>query len=147
MTRPQLSQADRRRLTTLTIGGGAAFWLVNLAISLTPIAVDYRAALSIAYVPMLLEALLGGMVIATGVAFAVVRWCDVIPARRPLVTSLTLSAVALALATLLIEVPAKLGSATGDALHYLLIATVFNVLRILALGLAVGWLYARPRPA
>ena len=44
----------------LTVAGGLAFWLANLAISWTPIAADYRAALSISYFPMLLEALLGG---------------------------------------------------------------------------------------
>jgi hypothetical protein len=33
------------------LAGAAAFWLVNLAISLTPVAADYRAALSISYNP------------------------------------------------------------------------------------------------
>lgn len=46
------------KLYKLTIGGGVAFWAANLAISRTPIAAEYRAALSISYLPMaLVEAL------------------------------------------------------------------------------------------
>ena len=64
----------------LTVVGGLAFWVANLAISLTPIAAEYRAALSIPYVPMLVEALVGGLLIALGVSG---RWC-VTPLRcRP----------------------------------------------------------------
>ena len=42
---------DNRKLFKLTIVGGAAFWATNFAISLTPIAAEYRAALSISYLP------------------------------------------------------------------------------------------------
>ena len=34
------------------LAGAAAFWVVNLAMSMTPMAADYRAALSISYIPM-----------------------------------------------------------------------------------------------
>lgn len=53
-----------RTLVPLTLAGAAGFWLANLVISLTPLAADYRAALGISYVPMLIEALAGGLVIA-----------------------------------------------------------------------------------
>lgn len=36
------------------LGGAAAYWLTNAAISVTPVAAGYRSALSIPYVPMLL---------------------------------------------------------------------------------------------
>jgi hypothetical protein len=39
----------------LAVAGGAAFWLANFTISRTPVAADYRAALSISYLPMLAE--------------------------------------------------------------------------------------------
>ena len=58
------------RTAILTIAGGAAFWLSNFAISRTPIAAEYRAALSISYYPMLLEALIGGLVIASASVIA-----------------------------------------------------------------------------
>ena len=60
------------RTAILTIAGGAAFWLSNFAISRTPIAAEYRAALSISYYPMLLEALIGGLIIAV--------WRQLLPA-------------------------------------------------------------------
>ena len=49
-----------RMVLVLAAVGGLAFWLVNFAISRTPIAAEYRAALSISYFPMLIEALIGG---------------------------------------------------------------------------------------
>jgi hypothetical protein len=52
-----------KKLYQLTIGGGIAFWLANFAISRTPIAAQYRAALSISYLPMRLESLVGGLVV------------------------------------------------------------------------------------
>ena len=59
----QTSGEFSKQLVKLTIAGGLGFWVANFAISLTPIAAEYRAALSIAYLPMLLEALVGGLVI------------------------------------------------------------------------------------
>ena len=53
----------------LTLAGGLAFWLANFAISRTAIAADYRAAMSISYYPMLLEALVGGLIIGLWVSF------------------------------------------------------------------------------
>ena len=61
-----------------------------------------------------------------------------------------LSLLALVLVTLLLEVPAKFLTPTPvpDAMRYFLIGTAFNVLRISALALVVGWLAGRdPGPA
>ena len=52
-----------KKAFVLTLVGGLAFWLANFAISRTPIAAEYRAAMSISYYPMLLESLIGGLVI------------------------------------------------------------------------------------
>ena len=137
------SRTQPTRVIVLALVGGTAFWLVNLVISLTPLAAAYRLELSIAYVPMLVQALAGGLAIGSGVAFALVRRGDRGLVANPLLTSLVMSVIALIAATLLIEVPAKILSPLDDPLRTLLVATLFNTARILALGLAIGLAYRR----
>jgi hypothetical protein len=132
-----------RKMLVLAIVGGLAFWVTNFAISLTSIAAEYRAGLSISYFPMLLEALVGGLIIGFGVSFFLLRFFDKIPTENPILKSLILSSIALIIVTILLEVPAKFLTNTNDALHYFLIGALFNVLRILALGLVIGYLYDR----
>lgn len=140
-----MTQARRiwRRALTLAIGGALGFWVANFAISLTPIAAEYRAALGIAYVPMLLEALLGGLVIGFCVGYSLLRFFDRIPTTTPVLKSVMLSFIALIAVTMLFEVPAKFLTTTNDALRYFFIGAAFNAVRILALGVAVGYLYGR----
>ncbi|HYO20630.1 MAG TPA: hypothetical protein VES02_18400 [Dermatophilaceae bacterium] len=118
--------------------GAAAFWSANLVISWTPIAAGYRSALSITYVPMLVEAALGGLLLASVVALVLVRYPERVPDTGPLSRALWLSAAALVLLTVFVEVPSKLLSGVSDPGHWLFVATVFNVIRVLALGVAVG---------
>lgn len=136
----QPSGAGRKTLV-LAVGGGLGFWLANLVVSLTPVAAEYRTASSIVYIPMLVAALLGGLVLGTGVSYALLRFFDRIPARSPILKSLLLSTVALVMVTTLVEVPAKLLTPTGDAWRYFLIGTTFNVVRFAALGVVIGYLY------
>jgi NhaP-type Na+/H+ or K+/H+ antiporter len=131
------------KLVKLTIAGGLGFWVANFAISLTPIAAEYRAALSIAYVPMLLEALVGGLMIGFCVSYCLLRFFDNIRTMNPILKSLLVSFIALISVTMLIEVPAKFLTPTSNALRYFLIGALFNILRILALGIAIGYLYDR----
>ncbi len=129
-----------RKLYQLTIGGGVAFWAANFAISRTPIAAEYRAALSISYFPMLLESLLGGLIIGFCVSYFLVRFFDKIPTKNPILKSVILSFVVLIIVTILIGGPSSfLG--TSDVLRSFLIGTIFNVIRILALGIGIGYLY------
>ena len=130
-----------KKVFVLTIAGGAAFWVTNFAISLTPIAAEYRAALSISYFPMLLESLIGGLIIGSCVSYFLVCFFDKIPTKNPIIKSVILSFIVLIIVTMLIEVPAKFLSVTSDALRYFLIGTTFNILRILALGIVIGGLY------
>lgn len=130
-----------RTLTVLTIGGGLTFWSANFAISLTPIAAEYRAALSIAYLPMLGEALAGGLIIGLVTGYSLIRLHHALPDKSPVLTSILVSLAALTTVTLLVEVPSKLLLPTEDALRYFLIAGMFNAIRILALGVAMGYLY------
>jgi hypothetical protein len=120
------------------LAGGSGFWLANFVISLTPIAAQYRAALSIRYLPMLLEALLGGLIIGFVVSCFLHRFFDRLPTRSPISKSLLVSLVVLVIATVLLQFPASLSAKTGDAVRCFLVGTLFNALRIPALGVAVG---------
>ena len=124
----------------LAVAGGLAFWLANFAISRTPIAAEYRAALSISYFPMLLEALIGGLMIGFCVSYFLLRFFDKIPTKDPILKSIILSFIVLIIVTILIGGPSSF-IATGNVLRYFLIGTMFNVIRILALGIGIGYLY------
>jgi heme A synthase len=92
---------------------------------------------------MLVEALVGGVVLGFCVSYALVRRAARIPVKSPFVAGMALSLVALAAATLVVDVPAKLLTPVSDPVRYLLIAALFNVVRFLALGATVGGLYGR----
>ncbi len=130
------------KLYQLTIGGGVAFWAANFAISRTAIAAEYRAALSIPYLPMLVESLVAGLIIGLCVSYPLLRFFDKIPTKTPILKSVVLSLIVLVLVTILLQGPASLLTPSA-VLRYFLIGTTFNVLRILALGLVVGYLYKR----
>ena len=132
-----------RKVLVLAIGGGVAFWVANFGISRTLIAAEYRAALSISYLPMLLESLLGGLIIGFCVSYFLLRFFNKIPTKNPILKSAILSLIALIIVTVLIEVPASFLTPTSDALRYFIIGAIFNVLRILALGIVIGYLYKR----
>ena len=132
-----------RKALVLAIAGGLGFWVANFAISRTPIAAEYRAALSISYLPMLLVSLIGGLIIGFFVSYFLLRFFDKIPTKNPILKSVILSFIALIIVTILIEVPANFLTNTSDALRYFIIGAIFNVLRILALGIAIGYLYKR----
>lgn len=140
MTEPR---RNSKKTLMMTIAGGLAFWVTNFAISLTSIAAEYRIALSISYFPMLLEALVGGLIIGFCVSYSLLRFYSKIPAKNPILKSVILSLAALLAVEALIEVPSKFLTPTSDALHYFLVGALFNVLRILALGIVVGIVYER----
>jgi hypothetical protein len=120
-----------------------AFWSATFAISLTPIAAEYRAALSIAYLPMLGEALAGGLIIGLVTGYSLIRLRHVFPDKSPVLTSVLLSVAGLTTVTLLIAVPSTFLLPTEDPLRYFLIAGLFNAIRIPALGVAMGYLYRK----
>ena len=138
----QTSSEFYKKLFVLTVGGGASFWAANFAISLTPIAAEYRAALSISYFPMLLEALIGGLIIGFCVSFFLLRFFDKIPTRDPILKSVILSFIVLIIVTILIGGPSSF-LATSDVLRYFLIGTIINVIRFPALGIGIGYLYGK----
>jgi hypothetical protein len=138
-TKHQTSHEFYKKLIKLTVAGGLAFWIVDFAISLSPISAEYMAAFSISYLPLaLVEAFVGGLVIACFVSFFLLRFFDKIPTKNPILKSLILSFVAV----VIIEVLSTFGN-LSNAYVYLLIDTVMNIPRILALGIVVGYLYKR----
>jgi hypothetical protein len=131
-----------RKASILAIAGGLAFWVTNFAISRTPIAAEYRAALSISYLPMIVESLIGGLIIGFFVSYFLLRFYDKIPTKNPILKSVILSLIVLIIATILLEVPSSF-QATSDVLYVFILGALFNVLRILALGIVIGYLYKR----
>lgn len=131
-----------RMVLVLATVGGLAFWVVNFAISRTPVAAEYRAALSISYFPMLLESLIGGLIIGLWVSYPLLRFFDKIPAKDPILKSVLLSAIVLVIITILLGGPSSF-LATNNVLRYFIMGTVFNVIRILALGIAIGYVCKR----
>jgi predicted tellurium resistance membrane protein TerC len=90
---------------------------------------------------MLLEALVGGLIIGFGVSFFLLRFSDKIPTKNPVLKSVTLSLLALIIVTILLEVPSHFFIPNSDPMRYFIIGLLFNVLRILVLG--IGYLYKR----
>ena len=129
-----------KKLYKLTIGGGGAFWAANFAISRTPIAAEYRAALSISYLPMLLEALLGGLIIGFCVSYFLLRFFDKIPTKNPILKSVILGFVALGIVFILLGVAA---SRSSDAFRVIVTGAVFNLIRFPSLGIVIGYLCKR----
>jgi hypothetical protein len=137
----QTSDKFYKKLFKLTIGGGVAFWATTFAFSLLPIAAEFRAALSISYVQMILvESLLGGMIISCCLSYFLLRFFDKIPTKNPILKSAILGFVALGIDLILVHVAA---SRTSDALHVLLIGTILNIPRFLFFGIVIGYLYDR----
>jgi hypothetical protein len=137
----QTSYEFYKKLFKLTIGGGVVFWAITIAFSLLPIAAEFRAALSISYIQVVLvESVLGGMIIACCVSYLLLRFFDKIPTKNPILKSMILSFVALVIVFILLGVAA---SRTSDAWHVFLIGAVLNVPRFLFLGIVIGYLYKR----
>ena len=130
-----------KKLFKLTFGGGLAFWAGTIAISLTPIRAEFRAAFSMSYIQtVLVEALLGGIIIACFVSFFLLRFFDKIPTKNPILKSVILTFIPYVINAILLGIAA---SRTGDALHIFLIGAALNVPTFLILGVVIGYLHKR----
>ena len=127
-----------KKTLVLTLMGGAAFWLTNFMISRTPIAAEYRTAMSISYYPMLLESLIGGLIIGLWVSIPLLRFYNSIPAKDPILKSVLLSSLVLVIVTIVLGGPSSF-FATNNVLRFFIIGTVFNIIRITALGIVIGY--------
>lgn len=138
----KISKGIWKKAFVLALVGGLAFWLSNFAISRTFIAAEYRAALSISYYPMLLESLIGGLIIGLLVSYPLLRFFNRIPVKDPIIKSFILSSIVLVIVTILLGGPSSF-FATGNVARYFIIGTAFNVIRITALGIAIGFVCKR----
>ena len=133
----QVSRDFLKNLLTLAAAGGAAFWITDFIMTVSPISAAYQAAFSISSLSgALIEALVGGLVIAFGVSFFLLRFFIRLPGKNPIVKALILSFSVMAI----IEVLSALGN-PSNASVYLLLDTGINAPRFLALGLVIGYLY------
>ena len=131
------------QLPTLTIAGGVAFWAANFATSLLPVAAEYRAALSIAYLPMVLvESLVAGLIVGLLVSFFLLSLYERLPSESPMLKATLLSFVAFVVLTIVTWAAGTLRG-PSDASRYFLMGTLLNIPRFLALGIAVGYFHKR----
>ena len=140
-----ISQSRRQKpfgfyneLFKLTVVGGIVFWSTTIATSLLPIATSYRAAFSNWSIQTVwIDSLFMGMIIGCCVSYALLRFNDEIPTNNSILKSVMLSTLALIFALVLVDVP-MISRGSSDALHYFLIGAVFNTIRFLLLGIAIG---------
>ena len=132
-----------KKLFILTIGGGVVFWLTTIAISLLPVAAEYRSAFSKANIQTVWVASLpAGLIIGCCVSYSLLRFFDKIPTKNPILKSVIISLIALVIMTILNLVPYSfLGQC--DVLHYFLIGIMLDAPRFLFLGIVIGYLYRR----
>ena len=139
-SKAQASSQFSKKLLMLAAAGGAAFWITDFVMAVSPISSAYKAAFSIFSLPVaLVEALAGGLVIAFGVSFFLIRFYNRLPGKNPILKALILSFGAM----VIIEVLSTLVD-PSHASVYLLIDTGMNLPRFLALGIVVGLLYDKP---
>jgi uncharacterized membrane-anchored protein len=133
----QVSRVLSKKLLILAAAGGVAFWITDFVITISPIAAEYKAAFSISSLPVaLVEALVGGLVIAFCVSFILLRFFDRVPSKKPIFKALILSFFVM----VMIEVFSALGN-PAHASVYLLLDTGMNAPRFFALGLVIGYLF------
>jgi uncharacterized protein YacL len=138
----QTSHEFSKKLFKLTIGGGVVFLAITIAISLLPIAAEYRTAESISNIQTVwVGSLPAGLIIGFCISYFLLRFFDKIPTNNPILKSVILSFIAFVIAIILLEAPASFR--TNDALYYLLIGVIFNVPRFLFVGIVIGYLYKR----
>ena len=132
-----------KKLFILTLGGGVVFWVTTIAISLLPIAAEYRSVFSKASIQTVWVASLpAGLIIGCCVSYLLLRFFDKIPTKNPILKSVIISLIALVIMTILNLVPHSfLGQ--RDALHYFLIGILLDTPRFLFLGIVIGYLYKK----
>jgi hypothetical protein len=131
------------RILVLLIGGGLVFWITTIIISLLPIAAEYRAAYSKASIQSVwIGSLFAGLIIGFCVTCILVKFSQIFPTKFPILTSVIISFVALAIATALILIP-QTNSGTNISMHYFLIGILLDLPRFLFLGIVIGFLYKK----
>ena len=140
-TKRQTSREFYKKLLKLAGAGGAAFWITDFVISVSPVAAEYKAAFSISNLPLaLVEALVGGLIIGGCVSYFLLRFFDRIPGKKTSLKALVLSFFFM----VMIEALSALGN-PAHASVYLLLDTGMNAPRFLGLGLVIGYLFDKQK--
>lgn len=129
-----------RKIAVQAVVGGLTFWVISILTSLLPFTADYRVARWSAET-VWVGSLPAGLAIGFLVSLAMLSFFGRIPTKNPILKSLILSLIALAIGSILLEAPASFR--TNDALYYFLFGTVLNVPRFLFVGVVIGYLYKR----
>jgi hypothetical protein len=136
-----------KKLYILTISGGIVFWATTFVTSLLPIAAEYRAAFSERswnIQSVWVGSLLIGLIIGCWVSYSLLRFIEKNPTKNPIQKSMILSFIALVIAIILIDAPQSfLLPGVSDAFHTFIIGSIFNAVRFLFLGFAIGYLYKK----
>lgn len=142
-SKQQMSHEFYKNLFKLTIGGGVVFWITTILTSLLPIAAEYRAAYSNWGIQTVwVDSIFVGLIIGCIVSYSLLRFFDKIPTKNPILKSVTLSFMALFIATIFIDIPRSF-QGSSDALYYFLMGVMFNVARFIILGIVIGYFYER----
>ncbi len=129
---------NKGAIAKLTTGGGMVFWAVTLASSLLPVAGQFRTALSIPHILVLVASLPAGLFIGLGVSYCLVHYYEKMPTKSPILKSVILSIVAL----IIVETGITL-TRLSDTLYYIAVGGALDVVRFLLLGVSIGYLYKR----
>ena len=129
---------NKMGVAKLTIGGGMVFWAVTLASSLLPVAGQFRTALSIPHVLVLVASLPAGLFIGLCVSYCLVHYFDKIPTKSPILKSAILCVIALVVTESGITL-----TRLSDALYEIAVGAALDVVRFLLLGTSIGYLYKR----
>ncbi|HSW36111.1 MAG TPA: hypothetical protein VLH18_05875 [Candidatus Limnocylindrales bacterium] len=136
-SKQESSRNFSKKLLKLAVAGGAAFWVTDFLMAVSPIAAAYKAAFSFSSLPVaLVEALVGGLAIAFSVSFFLLRFFSRLPGKNPIFKALILSFSAM----FIIEVLSALGD-PAHAFVYLVLDTGMNIPRFLTLGWTIGFVF------
>jgi MFS family permease len=126
-----------KHLILLTASGALVFWIASFVTSILPIAAEYRAAYdNWSMRTVWIGAVFAGLLFGFLVSYILLKSDN----KRPLLRAVLLSLCALVIATLLIDLP-HARQAHEKVLHYFLIGVMFNTIRFVLLGLAIGLAY------
>lgn len=134
-------KVSSKHLILLTVSGAFVFWIASFVTSLLPIAAEYRAAYdNWSMQTVWVGAVFAGLLFGFLVSLLLLKSGKVTPVKRPLLRAVLLSLCALVVATLLIDLP-HARQAHENVLHYFWIGVMFNTIRFVLLGVAIGLAY------
>jgi hypothetical protein len=126
-----------KKFLAVAVAGGAAFWITDFIMAVSPIAAAYKTAFSFTSLPVaLVEALAGGLVIAFVISYFLLHFLNKMPGKNLIQKALILSFSAMGI----IEILSAIGN-PAHAFVYLVLDTGMNIPRFLALGWTIGFVF------